>query len=88
MTVPGMPVMTKDASIGVWRTGRMMFHRYETSDVRVQLLGDTAIETGRLQPARNMSGREIAEDWRFTKVYVRRAGTWRVVAWHASQTGQ
>ena len=26
-------------------------------------------------------------DWRLTKVYVRTAGAWRVVAYHASETG-
>ena len=27
------------------------------------------------------------EDWRFTKVYVRRAGKWQVVAWQGSPVG-
>ena len=26
------------------------------------------------------------EDWRFTKVYVRRQGKWRVVSWQASES--
>jgi hypothetical protein len=33
---------------------------------------------------RNFMGKESHEDWRFTKVYVRRDGKWCVVAWHAS----
>jgi ketosteroid isomerase-like protein len=84
VTVPGMPMMTKADSIGVWRTGRLRFQRYETSDVRFQLFGDSAVVTGRVQRARNMNGRSVEEDWRFTKTYVRTQGAWRVVAWHAS----
>jgi hypothetical protein len=79
-----MPMMTKADSIGVWRTGRLRFQRYETSDVRFQLFGDSAVVTGRVQRARNMNGRSVEEDWRFTKTYVRTQGAWRVVAWHAS----
>jgi hypothetical protein len=26
------------------------------------------------------------DDWRFTKVYLRRAGRWQVVSFHASNT--
>jgi Domain of unknown function (DUF4440) len=40
VTVPGMPMMTEADSIGVWRTGRLRFQRYETYDVRIQLFGD------------------------------------------------
>ena len=33
-----------------------------------------------------MNGREIQDDWRFTKVYVRGSDKWQVVAWHASES--
>lgn len=86
VTVPGMPVMQKPDSMAIWRSGRMKFQRYETSDTRIQLFGDAAVVTGRLLRTRNTGGGDVADDWRFTKVYVRRAGVWRVVAWHASPT--
>lgn len=88
MTVPDMPVMTKAEAIGVWRSGRMKFQRYETSDIRIRVYGDAAVVTGRLRRARNANGRDVEDDWQFTKVYVRRAGTWQVVAWHASATAR
>jgi len=62
----------------------MRFQRYETSDLRVEVCGDAALVTGRVQRTRSMNGQDIEDDWRFTKMYVRRAGRWRVVAWHAS----
>jgi hypothetical protein len=84
VTVPGMPVMTKSDTIGVWRTGRMKFQRYETSDVRMRVYDNAAIVTGRVQRTRTVSGNVADDDWLFTKVYVMRAGGWQVVAFHAS----
>ena len=84
VTVPGMRVLTKSDSLMFFRSGRMKFQRYETSDVKVQIFKDAAVVTGRLLRARTISGKEIVDDWRFTKVYIRSSGQWRVVAWHAS----
>ena len=82
--VPEMTVMTKPEAIGVVRSGRMKFGRYQTSDTRIRLYGDAAVVTGRLERTRSVNGRSVEDDWRFTKVYVRHAGTWQVVAFHAS----
>jgi ketosteroid isomerase-like protein len=84
VTVTNMPVMTKPDAIGFLRSGRMRFQRYETSDIRIRLYGDAAVVTGRLERTRTINGREIDDNWRFTKMYVREAGRWKVVAWHAS----
>jgi ketosteroid isomerase-like protein len=86
-TVPSMIPMTKAETIGIWRSGRMKFLRYDTSDLRVRLYGDAAVVTGRVHRIRNLGGRDVDDDWRFTKVYIRRAGKWQVVAWHASTAG-
>jgi ketosteroid isomerase-like protein len=84
-TVPRMRVMSKADTLGIWRSGRMKFLRYETSDTRIRLYGDSAVVTGRLQRAREVGGQAVADDWRFTKVYIRRDGRWLVVAFHASE---
>jgi ketosteroid isomerase-like protein len=86
VTVPKMPVMTKPQAIAIWRSGRMKFRRYETSELRVRRYGDAAVVTGRLRRSREMNGRETQDDWRFTKVYVRRPDKWQVIAWHASES--
>lgn len=88
VTVPGMRVMTRSESIGVLRAGRMKFDRYETSDVRVRLYGDTAVVTGRLQRTRAVNGNSMEDDWRFTKTYAKRSGEWQVVGFHASANAQ
>jgi hypothetical protein len=86
VTVPKMPVFDKKQSLAIWKTGRMKFSRYETSDLAFRTFGETAIVTGALVRDRKFGEKAIHEDWRFTKVYVRRDGKWRVVAWHASES--
>jgi ketosteroid isomerase-like protein len=84
VTVPGMAPMTKADSIGVWRTGRMKFSRYDTSDIAIRVHGGTAVVTGRLHRTRSMGERVIDERLRFTKTYAMVERSWRVVAFHAS----
>ena len=88
IAVPKMPVMSKADALGFARSGRMKFLRYQTSDIHIRVYGDAAVVTGRLQRTRSMNGQEMADDWRFTKTYVRQAGQWRVVAFHASEAAQ
>ena len=84
VTMTDMSVLSKAQSIGLLRSGRLKFPRYETSDIRIRVYGDAAVVTGRLQRTRTVNGTNVDDDWRFTKVYVRRSGKWQVVAWHAS----
>jgi ketosteroid isomerase-like protein len=84
IVVPKMELIGKKAGLGMLRSGRMTFSRYETSDLSVRSYGDTAIVTGRLERTRKIQERELQDDWRFTKVYVRQDGKWRIVLWQAS----
>jgi hypothetical protein len=88
VAVPKMPVMTKADALRFARSGRMKFLSYRTSDIRVRLYDNAAVVTGRLQRRRSMNGQEISDDWRFTKTYIREAGQWRVVSFHASEAAQ
>jgi hypothetical protein len=82
--VPRMLPMSKAEALAFARTGRMRFERYDTSEIKVRTYTDTAIVTGRLQRTRTLAGKQSTDDWRFTKVYARRNGTWQVVSFHAS----
>jgi ketosteroid isomerase-like protein len=86
--VPGMRPMTKSNAFGVFRARHMRFDRYETSDTNIRVYGDTAIVTGRLLRTRTNGGKTFDDDWRFTKVWTRRDGQWRVVSFHASPNSQ
>ncbi|MDQ5844596.1 MAG: nuclear transport factor 2 family protein [Acidobacteriota bacterium] len=87
VTVPDMPVMNKEESLAIWRSGKLKFHSYKTSDLRIRVYGTAAVVTGQLERRRTNNVQEFEDDWRFTKVYVRRGGNWLVVAWHGSHVG-
>jgi hypothetical protein len=84
VTVPEMRTLTKPELLAFWRSGRSHITRHETSDVMVRGFDDSAIVDGKLIRERNFNGRVVTDRWRFTKVYVRRGGQWRVVSYHAS----
>ena len=86
VVVPRMPPMSKAEALAFARTGRMRFDRYETSQIKLRTYSDTAVVTGRLQRTRTVAGKETTDDWRFTKVYTRQNGAWRVVSFHASDS--
>jgi len=87
ITVPDMPLMNKQEALTLVRSGKMKFQRYQTSDLRYKIYGDAAVVTGQLSRERETASKEFEDDWRFTKVYVRRKGRWQVVAWHGSHVG-
>jgi len=70
----------------MFTSGRIKFDRYETSETKFRVYDATAIVTGRLRRTRVVAGATVDDDWRFTKVYLRRAGDWHVVSFHASNT--
>ena len=84
VTVPNMPVMRRADAIRVFRTKRLSFQRYESSDLGFRIYGDAAAVTGRLGRTCSMDDWTVEDDWRFTKVYFRRGDQWKVVAFHAS----
>ena len=84
VVVPKMDLIHKSDALGMLRSGRMTFLRYETSELSAKVFGDTAIVTGRLDRTRKMGERQLEDTWRFSKVYLRRNGQWRVVFWQAS----
>lgn len=87
VTVPDMPVMNKEESLAIWKAGEIKFDIYKTSDIRIKVYGNSAVVTGQLVRIRDARSTKFEDDWRFTKVYVRRGGRWQVVAWHGSHVG-
>lgn len=88
VAVPKMPVLTRADALKFARSGRMKFLSYRTSDIRVRVYDNAAVVTGRLERTRSINQQVVSDDWRFTKMYVREAQKWRVVAFHASEAAQ
>jgi ketosteroid isomerase-like protein len=88
VTVPRMQVLTRADALGMARSGKLRFERYETADLRVRVYGDSGITTGRLRRTRMLGAQRVDDDWQFTKAYVRQNGQWRVVAFQASDAAR
>jgi ketosteroid isomerase-like protein len=82
--VPGMQPLSKGQLLKMWRSKKVAFTEYATSDVRIDVFGRTAVVTGRLHRTRDFDGRAAIEDWLFTKTYAQIGDRWTVVAYHAS----
>jgi hypothetical protein len=83
--VPGMNPMSKADILGFWKSGRAKVTRYEATDVRVVVRGQTAVATGRLDRTRDFNGTVTNDRWQFTKTYANESGRWVLVAYHASE---
>ena len=67
--------------------GDLKFQSITTDDVQVRVYGNTAVETGRSIMNGQDKGQTVPRDTRFTRVWVKQQGRWRLVANHySSQT--
>lgn len=61
---------------------------FKTDDVRVRAYKDSAVLTGRAKWKFKYQGRDIENQIRYTHVYAKQHGTWRIVAQHVSRIAQ
>src|SRR6202008_4953647 len=84
---PSGTVRTKSQVISDFTSGDLKFQSITTDDVQVRVYGNTAVETGRSTMIGQDKGQTVPRDTRFTRVWVKEQGRWRLVANHySSQT--
>lgn len=81
---PDAVVRGRDAQIRSLVRGVVDVLEGESSDVRVRLYGETAILTGSFRGRARTPAGEVSFHERYSSVWVRQAGTWRLVHEHAS----
>ena len=79
-TDPTGRVSDKQQVIEGLESGRIQIKSQTTQDVRIAVLGNTAIETGLLTSVAMRDGRSSGGTFRFTRVWIKRGGRWRTVA--------
>ena len=87
---PSGRVRTKPQVISDFTSGDLKFQSITTDDVQVRVYGNTAVETGRSTMIGQDKRQTVPSDTRFTRVWVKQEGRWRLVANHYSSqtTGQ
>src|SRR5204862_2839821 len=84
---PSGTVRTKAQVISDFTSGDLKFQSITTDDVQVRVYENTAVETGLSTMVGQDKGKAVARDTRFTRVWVKQQGRWRLVANHySSQT--
>ena len=84
---PSGTARTKPQVISDFTSGDLRFQSITTEDVRVRVYGNAAVETGRSTMIGQDKGQTVPRDTRFTRVWVKQQGRWRLVANHySSQT--
>jgi uncharacterized protein (TIGR02246 family) len=81
---PSGMVRTKPQVIADFTSGELKFQSITTDDVQVRVYRDTAVETGLSTMVGQDKGKAVPRDTRFTRVWVKQRGRWRLVANHYS----
>lgn len=69
------------------RSGTLRYLAVEPSDAVVRVHGETAIVTGRADLRVSAQGRELTVPVRFTEVWVKSGGIWKMAAWQSTRIG-
>jgi uncharacterized protein (TIGR02246 family) len=81
---PSGTVRTKAQVISDFTSGELKFQSITTDEVQVRVYENTAVETGLSTMVGQDKGKAVPRDTRFTRVWVKQQGRWRLVANHYS----
>ena len=81
---PSGTVRTKAQVISDFTSGDLKFQSIVTDEVQVRVYENTAVETGLSTMVGQDKGKAVPRDTRFTRVWVKQEGRWRLVANHYS----
>jgi ketosteroid isomerase-like protein len=83
-TAPDGKVQGKAQFINDVKSGDLALESSEISDMKVRAYGDAAVVTYATTDKGKYKGQDISGLYRWTDVFVRRAGKWQIVAGHGT----
>lgn len=78
-------VETKAEELAQSRTGTLRIQSLELSDIKVRVYGNTAVVTSRARLAGVNGQSDISGNYRYTRVYNKRFGKWKIISFEASR---
>ena len=81
---PSGTVRTKPQVISDFTSGHLKFQSITTDEVQVRVYENTAVETGLSTMVGYDKGKAVPTENRFTRVWIKQEGHWRLVANHYS----
>jgi ketosteroid isomerase-like protein len=80
MAIPNIgTVSTKAEVMTDVRRGAFRYTRMEHSDMTVRVYGNTGVVVGRTINEGHRGNRDVSGDFRYTRIYVKRNGSWQAV---------
>ena len=79
-------VTTKQDSVTARKSGQLRYDTISVSDMVVRVYGDTAVVTARMDVKGHQLGEDFSGPYRYTRVWIRRAGHWQAVSYQATVT--
>jgi ketosteroid isomerase-like protein len=78
-------VETKPQELAQRRAGTVRIQSLDLSDLKVRVFGDTAVVTSRAELTGVNGQSDISGNYRYTRVYNKRLGQWKIVSFEASR---
>jgi ketosteroid isomerase-like protein len=81
---PSGTLRTKKDVLSDFKSGSLKFQSITTDDVWIRVYGNAAVETGLSTMKGQDAAKVVPEENRFTRVWIKQGGRWRLVANHYS----
>ncbi|MGA7522951.1 MAG: nuclear transport factor 2 family protein [Acidobacteriaceae bacterium] len=78
-------IETKAQDLAQRRAGTVRITELDLSDIHIRVYGDTAVVTSKAQLQGTNGASDISGEYRYTRVYARRYGHWKIVSFEASR---
>lgn len=78
-------VETKAQDLAQRRAGTVRITELDLSDMHIRVYGDTAVVTSKAELEGTNGASDISGQYRYTRVYNRRLGEWKIVSFEASR---
>lgn len=79
-TDPTGMMMNKAQSMAMFKSGDLKFESIKMDNMKVQMFGNTAIVTYTSMDKGTYKGRDISGEYRWTDVFAKMGGKWKLVA--------
>lgn len=79
-------ITTKQDTLSARKSGQLRYDAINVTDMVVRVYGDTAVVTARADVRGHQLGEDFSGPYRYTRVWVRRAGHWQTVSYQATVT--
>jgi ketosteroid isomerase-like protein len=78
-------VETKAQALAARKAGTVKITQLDLNDLKVRVYGDTAVVTSKADLAGTNGQSDISGNYRYTRVYNKRLGQWKIISFEASR---